>query len=125
MIKKAFFTAILCLFFFPVYSQLYTPKLYNKIEGISMYANREPFFQIKPFDFTSFLKDSVYCKGIFIPKIPFVKLFFGQNRVEKPVLNRSFKNIDNMPIMVPDEKNSPMIIKTPDSRYKYTLLIKD
>lgn len=125
MIKKTFFTAILCLFFFPVFSQLYTPKLYNKIEGISMYENRDPFFKLNTFDFTSFFKDYVYHNKTFIPKIPSVKLFFGQNLVEKPILNNSFKNIDNMPIMVPNENNSPMKIKEFDSRIKYTLLMTD
>ena len=125
MIKKTFFTAILCLFFFPVFSQMPTPRLNNKIEGISMYENRDPFFKYKTFDYTSFFKDYVYHNKIFIPKIPSVKLFFGQILVEKPIPNNSFKNIDNMPIMVPDENNSPMKIKEFDSRIKYTLLIKD
>jgi len=119
MINKASFTAILSLFFFPVFSQLYTPKLNNKIEGISMYGNREPFFQAKPFNFDNFLKDPVYRIGIFIPKIPPVQLFLGQNRIETPMPFYKFKNMDNMPVIIPDS------IKIPDSRNNYILLIKD
>jgi len=120
MIKKTFFTAVLCLFYFSVFSQQNTQlKLNTKNEGISMYGNREPFFQAKPFNFNDFLKDSIYSKGIFIPKIPPVQLFLGQNRVETPMPFYKFKNMDNMPVMIPDE------IKIPDSRNNYILLLKD
>ena len=88
MKKIILFIALTSQFFLPVYSQLNTqPVLNNKTEGTSIYQNRDPFYHATDFDFTSFLKDSVFIKKIFIPKIPDNHLFFGRYHVVTPNYN--------------------------------------
>ena len=125
MKRSILFTAILSLFFLPVFSQQDTQlKLNNKNEGISVYQNRNPFYQETVFDFSTLLNDSVYHKKLFIPKIPDKQLFFGRIPFTEPNATKFNYNIDNMPILKPVGIYAPMKIYRADPRYKYPLLIK-
>ena len=147
--KKLLFIALSSMVFLPVFSQLKTqPKFNNKITGISVYQNCDPYYHAKDFDFTSFLKDSVYINKKFIPKIPDIKLFFGRSHVVLPYYNYYYqKTIDNMPCLKPEGKFSMPCLKPigvfpmpclkpvgvfssmkneqPEPLDKYPLLIKD
>ena len=134
--KKLLFVALSSMVFLPVFSQLKTqPKFNNKITGISVYQNCDPYYHAKDFDFTSFLKDSVYINKRFIPKIPDIKLFFSRSHVVIPNYNYQ-KSIDNMPCLKPIGVFpmpclkpvgvfSSMKNEQPEPLDKYPLLIKD
>lgn len=130
MKRSILITALLSLFFLPVLSQKDTQlKLNNKSEGIFVYDSRKPFYQTKAFDFSALVNDSLYNRKIFIPKIPDKQLFFGRIPFSEPTAchcNQNHNhNIDNIPILKPSGIYAPMEIYRADSRYKYTLLIKD
>lgn len=126
MKRNILFTALLSLFFLPVFSQPDSQlKLNNRNEGISVYQDRNPFYQAKAFDFSSFLKDSLYNKKIFIPKIPDKQLLFGRVPFREPNATQFNYNIDNMPILKPAGIYAPMKVYKPDPRVRYTLLIKE
>ena len=103
MRKIILFTAFLSLSYLPVFSQQNSQlKLSQPTSGISLYGYRNPSTLIKPFDFTTVLKDSVYHKKIYIPKIPDTHLLFGQFPVAKPdTISLSNNNIDRMPCLKP------------------------
>ena len=103
MRKIILFTAFLSLSYLPVFSQQNSQlKLSHPNSGISLYGYRNPSTLIKPFDFTTVLKDSVYHKKIYIPKIPDTHLLLGQFPVAKPdSISRSNINIDRMPCLKP------------------------
>lgn len=126
MKKIILFIAFSIQFFFPVYSQLNTqPEFSNKIEGISVYQNHDPFYQATVFDFSAFLKDSVFSKKIFIPKIPDIQLFLGRYSVVSPNYYYIQKSFNNMPCLKPvgiflsDKKEHSEPLD------KYPLLISD
>lgn len=120
------FSAILSLFFLPVFSQPFSRmKLNNRNEGISVYQSRNPFYQANVFDFSSILNDSLYNKKIFIPKIPDKQLFFGRIPFSEPNACHCHQKMDNMPILKPVGVYAPMKIYEPDPRDRYTLLITD
>ena len=101
--KKLFlFLALSSLFFSSGYSQLNNQsKPNNRIPGISLYQNCDPYYHAKDFDFNSFAIDSVCINNKFIPKIPDVKLFTVRTRFMTPEYTYIQKSIDNMPCLKP------------------------
>ena len=126
MKKIILFLAFTSLFFLPAYSQLNTqPQLNNNIEGTSVYQNRDPFYHATDFDFTSFLKDSVFIKKIFIPKIPDNQLFFGRYHVVTPDYNSIPKLNDSNLFLYPAGVFSFLKDELSEPLDKYPLLIAD
>ena len=126
MKKNILFLAFMSPFFLPVYSQLnIQPAFNNKIEGTSIYQNRDPFYHETEFDFTSFLKDSVFIKKMFIPKIPDIQLFFGRYHVVTPNYNYIQKQNDSMLFFKSVDVFSSLKSELSEPLDKYPLLMAD
>jgi len=126
MKKIILFIALSSIFFLPVCSQSNTQSALNtKIEGTSVYQNRDPFYHATDFDFTSFLKDSVFIKKLFIPKIPDTQLFFGRYHIVTPNYNYIQQSKDNMIWLKSVGVSSSLKKELSEPLDKYPLLMAD